>query len=293
MRNVMRYPGLAEWGRVVTWRQGQLDKLKNVEIHTGQRLDADGVLNYGADKVVVSTGFAWSGEGTSHVTMAPIPGVDASQAQFLTPEQVMAGKEVGDRVVVIDAENYFTGVGMAEMMADAGKQVSLVTQTGNPARMIEFTLEAPNIHRMLHEKGIRSVTNNWVEDCEVGNEVKVKVFNLYRDGYRRSNDPVSGELPRQAGEEHEIITADSVILVTARASNDALYRELKVRKAEWAGQEIDGVYLVGDAYAPRMLADAIYDGHRIAREFEEPNPRRLKPFLRERMIWGHDISPTA
>jgi len=31
----------------------------------------------------------------------------------------------------------------------------------------------------------------------------------------------------------------------------------------------------------------------MAREFEEPNPRRSKPFLRERMIWGNDISPTA
>ena len=293
MKNVMRYPGLAEWGRVVTYRQTQLEKMKNVEIHTGQRLGADDVLNYGADKVIVATGFAWSGDGTSHITMAPIPGVDASQAQFLTPEQVMAGKQTGDRVVVLDAENYFTGIGMAEMMADQGKQVSLVTQTGNPARMTEFTLESPNIHRMLHEKGVRCVTNSWVEECEVGNEIKVKVFNLYRDGYRRSNDPVSGELPRQAGDAHEIITADSVIVVTARVSNDALFKELKERKNEWAGQEIAGIYLAGDAYAPRMLADAIYDGHRMAREFEEPNPRRSKPFLRERMIWGHDISPTA
>jgi dimethylamine/trimethylamine dehydrogenase len=278
---------------VITYRQIQLDKMKNVEVHTGQRLGADDVLKYGADKVIVTTGFAWSGDGTSHITMAPIPGVDASQARFLTPEQVMDGKPVGERVVVLDAENYFTGIGMAEMMADAGKQVSLVTQTGNPARITEFTVESPNIHRMLHEKGIRSVTNSWVEECEVGNEVKVKVFNLYRDGYRRSTDPVSGELPRQAGDEHEIITADTVIVVTARASNDALYRELKARKSEWAGEGIAGIYLAGDAYAPRLLADAIYDGHRIAREFEEPNPRRSKPFLRERMIWGHDISPTA
>ena len=35
VRDIQRYPGLSEWGRVITYRQIQLDKLKNVEVHTG------------------------------------------------------------------------------------------------------------------------------------------------------------------------------------------------------------------------------------------------------------------
>ena len=56
MRWVPQLPGLGEWGRVVNYRQIQLDKLKNVEIIPGNRLDAEGVLDYGAEIVVVATG---------------------------------------------------------------------------------------------------------------------------------------------------------------------------------------------------------------------------------------------
>ena len=48
--------GLGDWQRVVNYRQIQLDKLKNVEIHTGSRLDAQQIREYGAEIVVIATG---------------------------------------------------------------------------------------------------------------------------------------------------------------------------------------------------------------------------------------------
>ncbi|MBT3629338.1 MAG: FAD-dependent oxidoreductase [Rhodospirillaceae bacterium] len=292
VRDVMRLPGLSEWGRVVSYRQTQLDKLKNVEIHTNSPMTADSVLTYGADKVVICTGFTWNADGMSHVTMAPIPGVDASTAQFATPDQVMAGKEIGDRVIVVDGDGYFTGVSLAELLADQGKQVSIVTHLPSVGQMTEYTLEAPNLHRMMHEKGIVQYTSTWLEEVVPDNLVKAKVFNLYRDGYERTTEPVAGELPRKAGTEFEILEADTIIVVTGRSANDGLFRELKERKGEWQAEGIEAVYAAGDCYAPRFMADAIFDGHRIAREFETKNPRRPLPMLRERMIWGHDITPS-
>ena len=47
----------------------------------------------------------------------------------------------------------------------------------------------------------------------------------------------------------------------------------------------------GDCLAPRYLADAIFDGHRIAREFESDNPERPRAIIRERQIWGHEDFP--
>ena len=47
----------------------------------------------------------------------------------------------------------------------------------------------------------------------------------------------------------------------------------------------------GDCLAPRYLADAIFDGHRIAREFESPNPERPLAIIRERQIFGHEVFP--
>ncbi len=291
VRDVMRLPGLAEWGRVVSYRETQLDKLKNVEIHTNSPMSADNVLTYGADKVVTCTGFTWNGDGMSHVTMAPIPGVDASLAQIATPDQVLAGKEIGDRVIVLDGDGYFTGVSLAELLVDQGKQVSIVTHLPSIGQMTEYTLEAPNLHRMMHEKGIRQYTTSWFEEVVIDNSVKAKLFNLYRDGSKRTTDPVAGELPRKAGTEFEILEADTIVVVTGRSANDGLFRELKQRKTEWRAEGIEAVYAAGDCYAPHFMADAIFDGHRIAREFETDNPRRALPMLRERMIWGHDIDP--
>ena len=96
-----------------------------------------------ADRVVVAVGSHWATDGLSSVTHAPIPGVDASHAQVCTPEQVMAGKDVGDRVVVLEAEGYYTGASVAEYLADQGKQVTIITQLGSSVHYTDFTLEAP------------------------------------------------------------------------------------------------------------------------------------------------------
>ena len=293
MRDVMRYPGMAEWGRITSYGKGQLDKFKNVEVHTNTEIGADDVLTYGADKVVLCTGSHWAADGFSHVSMASLPGVDASASQFVTPDQVLAGKEIGDRVVVLDADGYFTGVSLAEMMADQGKKVSIVTQFGAAAPLMDYTLEGPNLHRMLNEKNIAQYGGYWVEECEPGNVVKVKLFSLSRDGSKRTTEPKVGESPRRVGSEIELLEADTVILVTARHSNDALYKSLRARQEVWQKEGIEGIYQAGDCYAPRLTGDAIFEGHRIAREFESANPQRLLPYLRERMIWGRDNLPGA
>ena len=41
-----------------------------------------------------------------------------------------------------------------------------------------------------------------------------------------------------------------------------------------------------------MIADAVFDGHRIAREFESENPQYPLPWIRERQIWGGETYPS-
>lgn len=292
VRDIMRLPGLAEWGRIIAYRKTQLGKLKNVEVHTGVgKMSANDVLSYGADKVIVAVGSHWAVDGLSGVTHAPLPGADAKLPQICTPEQVMAGKEVGDRVLVIDGDGYYMGVSVAEFLADKAKKVTLVTQLASVAKYTHFTLESPNLHRMMHEKGIHHYVGHWVESLEVGNEVKARLYDLFRDGYRRTSEPRAGELPRKRGTEVKELRLDSVVLVTGRLSNHELFGELKRRKAEWAKNEIEAIYQVGDCYAPRLIADAIFDGHRLAREFESDDPQHPLPFIRERQVWGHATYP--
>ncbi len=67
-------PRLNEWGRVVTYRQIQLAKLKkNVEVHLGiGKMTADEILRYGADRIVLATGSHWCGDGRG-ANFGPIP----------------------------------------------------------------------------------------------------------------------------------------------------------------------------------------------------------------------------
>ncbi len=293
VRYIQRYPGLAEWGRITSYRQTQLGKLKSVEVHTGiGAMSADDVLSYGADRVVIAVGSHWAADGLSGVTHSPIEGADAALPQICTPDQVMNGKDVGDRVVVLDADGYFTGVSIAEYLVDQGKEVSLVTQLHAVAPYTDFTLEAPNLHRMIHEKKIREITAHWAQSIRPGNETTVSVYSLYGDGYRRTAEPRTGELPRRANEHLEELTCDTVVLVTGRRSNHELFNELKGRRAEWAAEDIDNIFHTGDCYAPRMIADAIFDGHRLAREFDSDNPQYALPWIRERQLWGQETYPT-
>jgi dimethylamine/trimethylamine dehydrogenase len=80
--------------------------------------------------------------------------------------------------------------------------------------------------------------------------------------------------------------ADAVVLVTQRRSNEALYRELKDRVGIDALRQegITGFHRIGDCVAPRLVADCVFDGHRLAREIDSDNPDVPLPFKRERNV---------
>ena len=74
------------------------------------------------------------------------------------------------------------------------------------------------------------------------------------------------------------------MLVTQRVSDDALYRELKAEPEALAEAGVEAVYRIGDCVAPRLIADAIFDGHRLGREIDSHDPEHALPYLRERPL---------
>jgi dimethylamine/trimethylamine dehydrogenase len=87
------------------------------------------------------------------------------------------------------------------------------------------------------------------------------------------------------------LEADAVVLVTQRLSNDALYLELKAGADTLADEGIEALYRIGDCVAPRIIAEAIFDGHRLAREIDSENPALPLPYRRERLVL--ESVPTA
>ena len=262
-RWVPRLPGLGEWGRVLNWRTVQLEKLGNVEVLTGLRLDADGVRGYGAEIVVVATGSRWAGDGLNFVTHAPIQGADASLPHVLTPEQVMLeGKAPpGERVVVFDADGYFMAAGLAEKLRAEGHDVEVVTPYDRLAPVCDETLEGPLLRAHLHRLGIRWRTGTTLTGVEPG---RLAASNEFAEPFD--------------------LEADAVVLVTQRLSDDALYRELRADGDALAGEGIEAVYRIGDCVAPRIIAEAIFDGHRLGREIDAENPAIPLPYRRERLV---------
>jgi dimethylamine/trimethylamine dehydrogenase len=261
MQWIGRLPGLGEWARVVNWRTIQLGKLRNVEAIAGKRLSAADAREYGAEIVVVATGARWAGDGTSPATHRPIRGADAALPYVLTPEQVMveAKRPLGPRVVVYDCEGYFVAPGIAELLAGEGFRVELVTPLEQISPFSDHTLEGPMLRQRLHDCGVSMRRGCTIAAIEAGGLAGATEF----------------------GEALEL-EADGVVLVTQRVSNESLYLELAAGGEALRSEGVEAVYRVGDCVAPQLLADAIFDGHRLAREIDSPNPALALPALRER-----------
>ena len=250
-----RLPTLGDWGRIVDWRRTQLEALPNVAVITGRHLAPSDVVEYGADIVVIATGSRWSDDGTQPGTRRPMPGAAGS----LTPERVMDGdRPRGQRVAVYDCDGYYVAPGIAELLANEGYEVHLVTPHHVVSPMSDGSLEGPMLRRHLHDLGIamhRGITVRQREDDRITGETEFE-------------DPWSLEI-------------DDLVLVTHQLPNDAIHRELVSMPEQLTDAGISGLYLIGDARSPRWISEAVFDGHRLAREIDLPDPSFPAPMRRD------------
>lgn len=263
LRWVTRMPGFGTWGRVITYRETQLRKLRNVEFIPRTRLSVQDVLNYGAEIVVVATGSKWVGDGLNGPTHQPIPGVDASLPHVATPEQIMlGGKKLGPRVLVIDTDGYYTACGLSEKLARAGHQVTQVTHLDTIAPYMRYTYEEQRQHERLVQLGVTLIPQHLTASIEHGEATLVHVW---------------------SGAEQKL-ACDGVVTVTQRRSQCNIYDALEDDQATLGSAGIKGLYLIGDAHTPGMIAQAVFSGHRLAREIDTPHPSVPLPFIRERRL---------
>jgi dimethylamine/trimethylamine dehydrogenase len=287
LNTVATLPGLGEWGYHRDYRELQINKLlkknKQSQIALGQKpMTAEAALTYGAEKIVVATGSSWNTDGTNCLSHDPIPGADASKADQLTPEQVLEGKKsIGKRVVILNADTYYMAPSLAEKLAVAGHEVTIITGV-HLANYMHFTLEYPNMMRRMHELHIKVIHDAFCSRIEKG---RLEIYDIFGDGSKRTYRG-RGQLPREVNKSQRWVDFDSLVLVTGRHSVDSLHRELKIRRDEWGKNGVKDVYLIGNAEAPRLMADATFSGHRLAREIEEPNAQLPLPYKREVAVWG-------
>jgi dimethylamine/trimethylamine dehydrogenase len=261
LRWIPRLPGLGEWGRFVDYRRVQLDKLDNLDVIVNTRLDADAVRDYGAELVIVATGSRWAGDGLSPVSHEPLPGADASLDRVFTPEQIMLDGQrppAGTPVVVYDTEGYFMGAGIAELLRSEGYPVHIATPHQQVAGQCDITLEGHRLRTRLHEVGIEFHRSVFLTSATADGV----------DGFGEFGEPFT-------------LDAGATVLVTHRLPENGLYRELASDRSKLEAAGISGLYQIGDCVSPRMLVDTVFDGHRLGREIDSPQPERPLPYLRE------------
>jgi len=265
LRWISQLPGRGEWARVVNYRKIQIDKLKNVQVNLKARLSAQDVLEYGADLVVIATGSRWDSTGVSWYTQSPLPIAQEARDLVLTPEDIMVhGRAPGERVVLFDADNYYMGHGLAERLAREGHFVTMVTESDTIASFTAFTLEQPRILADLRELGVEMVVGAGIEAIN------------------------AREIGMTVGINHEAreLEFDSLVVVSQRWSDNALYLELRRRPDELEANGIQGLYAIGDCEAPALIAEAVFSGHRLAREIDSADPSEPLPYIRERRVVG-------
>ena len=84
------------------------------------------------------------------------------------------------------------------------------------------------------------------------------------------------------GEPARSLDAASVVLVTMRSPNEALYHDLVGNQEALAAAGIQSVRAVGDCFAPAQLSEAVFSGHEAAQALDGPDVTDL-PFRVEQV----------
>lgn len=209
--------------KIVQWLSTQVHR-QGVEVHLGSELDVDAVLARMPDAVVLATGAADE--------LQEVPGAD--RPHVFTARQVLAGANLGRRVVIGDWDGRHMGTSIAELLAKRGHEVTMVSSTFFIGVDIDLLTWRPIYERLL-TLGVRM---DPLEELTAIGDDRVTITRLNR---------TTRDIP-----------ADSVVLCSRGSAERSLYRSLLGR--------VPVLKTIGDAWAPRQLEQAIFEGARAGRE---------------------------
>jgi dimethylamine/trimethylamine dehydrogenase len=133
---------------------------------------------------------------------------------------------------------------LAEHLRQQGRQVNIITPHHQVAAWSEMTDEQFFVQRQLLRMGVEI-------------ECNLKLASIGR-GQLESKCVYTGE---RRSHEYE-----NLVLVTGRLPETGLYQELRARTVEMRDAGITSLQRIGDCLAPSSIADAVYRGHKLARE---------------------------
>jgi len=232
IRLAERLPGRGEIADFADWRAAECAR-RGVDIRLNTAATADTVLALQADAVVVATGGRATKYGTAKGPPMPVPG--SEQDFVLDHEQALLRAEaLGARVIIYDVVGHIEGIGLGELLASQGKDVTLVTPFPTPINLDRETVGYA-LPRAA-QAGMQWRPNTAL--VAIGDRAVTLVDVLSR-------------------RTEQMRAIDTVVIRTHGLANDELYFALHGKVAE--------VLRIGDAVAVRPADRAIFDGHMAGR----------------------------
>ena len=219
---------------LLAWYSGQFEKLQ-VQVRYHTFMEAQDVLDFGADAVILATGSlpAESGFQKFLPEQDSLPGLGLGNVWSV--EDVMGrAARLGKRVLLFDEAGGWRGCGTAWHIAEQGHEVTLVTPDAMVGKELVRTAADFPLRKRLKGLGVRFVTESLVRRWHGDGATLMELL----DGSEVRVD------------------ADSLVLATTNTPNTMLQDALEETAPE--------VHAIGDCVAPRQAPYAFYEGRRLA-----------------------------
>ncbi|HEU0000304.1 MAG TPA: mycofactocin system FadH/OYE family oxidoreductase 2 [Ktedonobacteraceae bacterium] len=240
---ITRVPGRVEFGDSSRNLQSAIIEA-GVNIHTGVEVTAETIEREQPDAVIIATG--------SRPALPPIPG--AELPFVATTWDILQGvknAQPGEYVLLYDTIGFHQATSVAELLAERGCAVEIVTGQFYVGGDLGITLDLELWYRRVLAKGVKLTANHFLASL---GPTSATIINNY------------------TGQPRQIEQIALAVMATQQTANDDLYVQLQGKVKE--------LHRVGDCVAPRRVEHAILDGERAARSLGSLMDMRNYPFLK-------------
>lgn len=171
----------------------------------------------------------------------------------------MNGIEATGPVVIYDTDGGYIGNVIAEKLHADGHAVTIATPSPEIAGYLTLTMEQNKVVARMMELGIEIIR---LKSLAYVGEDHVQLECVYGGEGRR-------------------LDTGSVVIVSGRKPNDSLYQALSARPDDLEKAGIKSVDRIGDCEAPGIIAFAVHDGHRYARDLDRKGSPAYLPYIPE------------
>ena len=236
-----RLPTRGDWQKVIDDLAVVLE-LNGVEIRLDETATAESLAAGSSDAIVCATGATWdrSGFSAGRPDRETMPGAEGDHVLDVATATLAALEDpgaLGSKVLILDDTGTYLPLGLAEVLGEGGVEVEVLSRFPVIGELVAGTQDLPWLLPRLASVNVRLSPNHFIESI---------------DGCRVDVYETLSRRPRQ------VDGVDTVVLSMMRSPQDALFGEL---------HDVGAISTccIGDAVAPRSVAEAIYEGERLGR----------------------------